>query len=200
MIKFIDLLKENLLEAKQVGDLYHFTSEAGAIGILKDNKLNGSKSISKKQISFTRNKNYLTQTDVGGKSTIMIRIAVDGEKLSNKYKVQPTNFFPGRYGEKGIRQDEFEEIIKKDGIDNIKNYIKEITIDRDGLIEYTDSVNYLNITAKLQNKKNVNWQAEFDKISKDSEKEVDNSIEEIKSLAGNIPIKFEKLSKVWNKD
>jgi hypothetical protein len=116
MIKLIDLL----YEAKQVGTLYHFTRTGELIGILENNILKASdmwatNKDSRSFNAFTRNKNGW---NVGGFPTD-VRISIDGDKLSNKYKIQPFNM--------GFEVDEMEERIYKD-IPNIKNYITDITI------------------------------------------------------------------------
>jgi hypothetical protein len=115
-------LKENeqLGEGKQVGTLYHFTRTGELIGILENNILKASDMWATNKDSrpfnaFTRNKNGW---NVGGFPTD-VRISIDGDKLSNKYKIQPFNM------EFGV--DEMEERVYKD-IPNIKNYITDITI------------------------------------------------------------------------
>ena len=115
-IKLIDLLNE----AKQVGVLYHFTRTGELISILKDNILKASDTWATTDDfrpfnAFTRNKNGW---DVGGFPTD-VRITIDGNKLSNKYKIQPFNM--------GFGVDEMEERVYKD-IPDIKNYIIDITI------------------------------------------------------------------------
>ena len=116
MIKLTDILRE----AKQVGTLYHFTGTGPLISILENNILKASDSWATNDDlrpfnAFTRNKNGW---DVGGFPTD-VRISIDGDKLSNKYKIQPFNM--------GFGVDEMEERIYKD-IPNIKNYITDITI------------------------------------------------------------------------
>jgi hypothetical protein len=116
MIKLTDLLKE----AKQVGTLYHFTRTGELINILENNILKASDMWATNDDlrpfnAFTRNKNGW---DVGGFPTD-VRISIDGNKLSDKYKIQPFNM--------GFGVDEMEERVYKD-ILNIKNYITDITI------------------------------------------------------------------------
>ena len=111
---------KNLKEGKQVGLLYHFTRTGNLITILKDNILKASDTWATNDDprpfnSFTRNKNGW---DVGGFPTD-VRITIDGDKLSNKYKIQPFNMDFG--------VDEMEERIYKD-IPNIKDYILDITV------------------------------------------------------------------------
>jgi hypothetical protein len=111
---------KGLKEGKQVGLLYHFTKTGNLIGILQSNILKASDQWATNDDprpinSFTRNKNGW---DVGGFPTD-VRITIDGDKLSNKYKIQP---FDMDFG-----VDEMEERIYKD-IPNIKDYILGITI------------------------------------------------------------------------
>lgn len=82
MIKLVDLLKE-INEGKQVGDLYHFTSIVNLKEILKSKILIPSKE--RKYISFTRNKNLATLDN----EKRDVKITIDGDKLSNKYKIIP---------------------------------------------------------------------------------------------------------------
>jgi hypothetical protein len=126
MIKLTDLLKE-ITEAKQVGDIYHFTSLKGLYGILKDGFI---KPNSENQISTTRNKQMdLTIFPAGG-SAALIMLTLDGDKISNRYKIRPFNI-AGDYDDLPayLNKDEFEEQI----ITNGKNfpifpYLKNVSI------------------------------------------------------------------------
>jgi hypothetical protein len=94
MIKLKDLLKEG----KQVGKLYHYTSTKGLEGILDSDELYASTERYKGRtlyfVSFTRNKNFHKKgADWDVKTTY--RITIDGDKLSNKYKIQPFAYKPG---------------------------------------------------------------------------------------------------------
>ncbi len=94
MIKLIDILDE----AKQVGILYHYTSEDGLKNILESNQLKSSEEYYMGNelyfISFTRNKNFHKK---GMKWQIKTdyRITLDGDKLSNRYKIKPFAYIPG---------------------------------------------------------------------------------------------------------
>lgn len=129
MIKLIDLLRENIDEAKQVGILYHFTSYPAMIKIIKDGfKLKG---MGETYVSLTRNKNM--QSDTISNS---VRITIDGDALSNKYKIEPYADTTAGYGrkaiyKKGITGDESEERINADkynGVVDISKYIKDIDV------------------------------------------------------------------------
>lgn len=79
MIKLVDLLNE----AKQVGTIYHFTSLNNLLPILKSGVLVSTKG--RKYVSFTRNKNL---TNLGVENS-QVRFTIDGDNLSNKYKLIP---------------------------------------------------------------------------------------------------------------
>jgi len=141
----------DLNEGKQVGLLYHYTSTNGLKGILRSNRINASEENylgnELYYISFTRNKNFHKKGSKFGVST-EYRITLDGDKLSNKYKIRPFAYIPGwdikdsweldwlDDEPESVRRDFFnatgdydeqEERIffknKNGGIDNIKNYI-----------------------------------------------------------------------------
>lgn len=109
MIKLLDLI-----EAKQVGTLYHFTPFKGMLGILKTNILkigddsNFETGGNVGNVSLTRDKdlNYFSY-----------RITLDGDKLSNNYKITPYQY--------GVEAGEAEESVNRD-IKNISNYILNI--------------------------------------------------------------------------
>ena len=94
MIKLRDILKE----AKQVGILYHYTSKDGLKGVLDSNQLKATKEhylgTDLYYISFTRNKNFHKKGANWNVKTDY-RITIDGNKLSNKYKIQPFTYQPG---------------------------------------------------------------------------------------------------------
>lgn len=119
--------KEILNEAKQVGTIYHYTSLSKCIKILLDNKLLHSHEGN--FISFTRNQNFHFYPRESIDTEI--RIAFDGNKLSEKYKITPYNDwnFSTKTKEERIIFDEDEERLNNiKEINNIKNYIINITI------------------------------------------------------------------------
>jgi hypothetical protein len=119
MIKLVDILKES----KQVGPLYHWTDIYSSYNIINDNFLKGYLTdtfTSQPAISFTRNKNFL-QTKPKLRNRPEICFVIDGDKLSNKYKIQP-------FQDPKIKKDEMEEKVLTDGIDNFSNYITKIII------------------------------------------------------------------------
>jgi hypothetical protein len=84
MIKLLDIL----LEGKQVGTIYHYTTVDGLQGILKDGYLKPSPARQEQlsYVSFSRNKALGSTL---GPSKTQVRISIDGDKLSNKYKLLP---------------------------------------------------------------------------------------------------------------
>lgn len=137
-------------ESKQVGFLYHFTNTDGLIGILNDNFLRPyhDYDMDKVFVSFTRNKNYLNEPGSKGKGTQLVRLTIDGDKLSDNYKLSPKhNMFRGVFkkphGTGKYNKDEFEEVVDK-GISKIKDYILSIDIDKDSLIKLFTFNNYSN--------------------------------------------------------
>jgi hypothetical protein len=143
--EMIDKFKNFLLkEGKQTGMLYHNTSIKKATQIIKTNKLKTNLDTGhiltnyrnkpedflfimgqpvhrdyingkiKEFISFTRNKNYRRVED-------NVQFVLDGDKLSENYKISPYSHFGGR------SYDEMEERIYKD-IDDLQKYIIKVVI------------------------------------------------------------------------
>ena len=138
----IHLLYENPInERKNYGDLYHFTLLIFLVMILKSNKLEAStldwesdREAVKwgKQythyISFTRDKSFAHKSGEfilsGGKSAIV----VDGETMSDRFKLRPFNHF---HKDKKPKRDESEESLllrDRSEISNIKRYIKSLIV------------------------------------------------------------------------
>jgi hypothetical protein len=102
MIKLRDILKE----AKQVGIIYHYTTFEAGLKILKSNQLksfNAADSTDDKPvfaISFTRDKRFHNDHNIGFEESSFgqspqLRFTIDGDKLSNKFKIGP-------YSQQGI--------------------------------------------------------------------------------------------------
>jgi hypothetical protein len=104
MRKFIDIIS-NLNEAKQVGVIYHFTKTQKAFAILDEKgtlkpkqgggiSFNGSAYVIDRHrdwISFTRNHNLIASAAAGGngKEWGEMRIAFDGDLLSQRFSINP---------------------------------------------------------------------------------------------------------------
>ena len=142
-----EYLNENaniITESKQVGTLYHSTTIRKLFEIINENKL---KTISKNfnnltdyrtqdddiiflaflgpvlkdpkkyppYVSFTRNKKYQRRPDD-------VTIVIDGNKLSERYKIRPYSHFGGRE-----EFDEMEERVYND-VNNLDRYIINIIL------------------------------------------------------------------------
>jgi hypothetical protein len=125
MIKLLDLI-----EAKQVGILYHFTLLKNLSFIIKNNTLiasNTTGSINKKLkiqcVSLTRTLNK-NQFNIANKSECVL--ILDGNKLSNNYKINPFHD-SNQYYFSDEEYDEMEERICKD-ITNLNKYIIKIIL------------------------------------------------------------------------
>ena len=129
-------MNRKINEAKQVGTLYHFTTASNAVSILRDNIL-GKK---RDAVSFTRDKNFPKSVRHGIYPEV--GFILDGDLLSNKYKVEPYSF-QGTVqkvpkGDLGPEWDESEEYIDTAVVD-VQKYIKGILIDRSSLVEVDNS-------------------------------------------------------------
>ena len=88
MQKLAGIQLNDINEGKQVGDIYHYTRLILLYPILKSGVLKPSQARSEKlgYISFSRDK-ALGMTL--GSSKSQVRITIDGDKLSTKYKISP---------------------------------------------------------------------------------------------------------------
>jgi hypothetical protein len=103
MIKLSEILK-NINEAKQVGNLYHFTSLENIKDIIKSTYLIPN---DEGQISTSVRAN-MTIGDIGKNNTQgknIVRITLDGNKISNKYKIRPLDYEGEDLGEEQIVTD-----------------------------------------------------------------------------------------------
>jgi hypothetical protein len=126
-----------LIEGKQVGTLYHFTSMDSFKKIMDSNMLKHSNAketnprTKKKEnnISFTRDKRFGNAFRPG--VNVDIALVIDGNKLSNNVKIMPFQFDFDREGMHDLPQnikDEMEEKVWANEIKNIKNFITGIII------------------------------------------------------------------------
>jgi hypothetical protein len=142
-MKHLHTFESFLTEAKQVGVIYHYTTFENGLKILQSNELKGADAADSTHanlvyaVSFTRDKRFHNNHNVGfdvgsfGQRP-QVRFTVDGDKLSNKFKVQP-------YSQQGVfskdkKSFEAEErvISNKPFSIPIIPYIKSVDI----LIEY----------------------------------------------------------------
>lgn len=92
-------LKPLILESKQVGIIYHFTNLWSLIEMFKND--NFKIKSDKHYISFTRNPIMFSPELMASK--LQCRIMVDGNKLSNKYSIEPFLDF------KNVKKDDGEQ-------------------------------------------------------------------------------------------
>jgi hypothetical protein len=120
MIKLVDILNEG----KQVGILYHYTENWLLQQIIESNTLLAP-------VSFTRRQSNWVRDFTNGESIIVI----DGDKLSNNYKIRPyqdISPFLDNYDDefpsfKGGKNEEYEERVDKN-ITNLNKYIIKIIL------------------------------------------------------------------------
>jgi hypothetical protein len=111
----MEKLIREILSGKQVGTLYHYTSYKSLIAILESNKLHST------QYDYTKNVG-VSFTTVKSPVHGAVGIVVDGDDLSNNYKVSPMSF--------GLTPipDEHEERVLTKEIKNIRRYIKKVIV------------------------------------------------------------------------
>ena len=126
MVKFIDIIREALKEAKQVGTIYHFTDYRAAMNIIKDKYVlkNYSTYPNDTYVSFTRNRDLKSPT-----ISRNVRFTIDGDALSNRYKVEPFADVKAGFGRKS--SDEAEERINVAPINgklDFSKYVKAVDV------------------------------------------------------------------------
>jgi len=109
------------------GNLYHIFDLEKCDYILENNTL---KSYKFSDISTTRNKNM--NGYLGDSPDSIFKIELDGDKISDKYKIKPFSYPSteiGVHGERSsIRFKEYEEVIKTNKIENINKYVNKFII------------------------------------------------------------------------
>lgn len=111
--------KKQLTESKQVGTLYHLTNLDGIEFIMKNNKLMRKLYDG---ISFTRNK--MLNFYEGHPDKLYFKLIIDGDKLSNNYKLEPFKYHS--YNDEVDFRNEAEEMVKVKEILNANKYIKGV--------------------------------------------------------------------------
>jgi len=148
-------IKNVFKEAKQVGTVYHFTTPENFEDIIRTNVLIGFGDVSYRsdygprkntghhaggrRITLTRNKNFhksknfhnlglaTGNSSLGDKATV--RISLDGDKLSQIYKIVPFRYFydvPRGQEELSFVADESEERVIAKNIKDISKYITAV--------------------------------------------------------------------------
>ena len=131
MVKLVR--KELVNEAKQVGTLYHVCSlDAFVKYIIPNNELKASGKFyndllkTYDAISFTRNPLFVVSTGTSLNADILFQFAVDGDMLSEKYKVTP--YQDVKFTNNFSVSNESEEVVIGP-IKNFKSYIKKVKFD-----------------------------------------------------------------------
>ena len=149
LLKLEKLLKLKKFEAKQVGTIYHVcTLKAYLEWIVPKDTLQASGKYynwvyrGDDYVSFTRDKYFVVGTKSVQASKVLVQLVIDGDKLSENYKIGPYNDFAfSKHGEH-IDDGDFayyreKEEACKGPIKNISKYIKEIRIDASGMDKNT---------------------------------------------------------------
>jgi hypothetical protein len=138
-----DIKEEQLDESKQVGTIYHYTTFKAGLKILQSNQLKSFESSDSTKtkpvfgISFTRDKRFHDNHNVGFDessfgNTPQLRFTINGDKLSNRFKVQP--YSQGGVFDKGKKSFEAEERVISDKPFTIP--VSDYLISVDVLLEY----------------------------------------------------------------
>lgn len=128
------LTKKSINESKQIGTLYHIcTLDALAKHIIPNDTLSGSGKYtnyllnSNNVVSFTRDRNYVVNTGRNRISTFLFRFSVNGDKLSEKYKLSPYNDLAFKSGGKEKSSFDSKELEKEEVLlGEIKNFSKYV--------------------------------------------------------------------------
>ena len=135
-------LENKIFEGKQVGDIYHVCTIDSYLNWIKPNNIlqasgkykNWLHNAETDWVSFTRNQRFTVETDDVEAENVLLQLVVDGDLLSNNYKIGPYNDFAWDVeGEKDDTWDnpeerESEEAVKGP-IKDVSQYIKEIRFD-----------------------------------------------------------------------
>lgn len=121
----LDTILQPLSERKQVGNLYHFTSYTSLIQIINSGFVLTTKHKDiQPYVSFTRNKSMYSDS-----ISTQARLTIDGNKLTDRYKLSPHADEKAGYGRSSV--DESEERVSllryPKGVDVSKSLI-EVTL------------------------------------------------------------------------
>lgn len=140
--KRLSKLEKIIFEGKQVGEIYHVCTIDSYLKYIKPRDIlsasgkykNWLNNAETDWVSFTRNQRFTVETDDVDQGNVLLQIVVDGDALSNNYKIRPYNdLMWSSDGEKDDESDESEdresEESVKGPIKNVSRYIKEIRFD-----------------------------------------------------------------------
>ena len=183
----------NINEAKQVGTLYHVCSLKDYLKyILPHDQLSSSGQYynylygGNNYVSFTRDQKFVIDTRDEEYSFVFIQLVVDGDKLSENYKVAPYNDFA--YTKGGKLKDnedptrrEMEECVKGP-IKNLSKYLKEVRFDILATHELTNEPDILTLNKKRKSLKNLVYYRMINECSMDEVEEVRRSLKSVSNL------------------
>lgn len=143
--------KQHIIEAKQVGILYHYTSLYGLLRILQDNKIHRGKF---SYVSLTRDKFFHKHGRFG--ISLDVRLILDGDKLSNNYKIKPFNYWQIV---KDKEPKESEERLNKN-LENLNEYLIGIefqkqTLEKLYLLSKAETIKIENLIGNNVTKENI---------------------------------------------
>lgn len=164
----IRVLEKKLFEGKQVGEIYHVCTIDSYLKWIKPDDTLGASGKYKNWlhnaetdwVSFTRNQRFTVETDDVETENVLLQIVVDGDALSNSYRIGPYNDFAWDVeGEKDDTWDtpedrESEESVKGP-IKNVSRYIKEIRFDVRSLD--AETIELINLTIQNEPFKYFNF-------------------------------------------
>lgn len=120
-----------LLEARQVGPIYHFTSFDSLKNILQSNTIKGSwgnQDVKGKYVSVTRDKNlWKTEPNLGAEE-IQVALVLDGDKISNKYKIRPYAYEPYRDLDRSGAEAEELIMLPTGVLSNVNQYLLGVKV------------------------------------------------------------------------
>lgn len=128
------LIKKVISESKQVGTLYHVcTLDALSKHIVPNDTLSGSGKYtnyilnSNNVVSFTRDRNYVVNTGRNRTSPFLFRFSVNGDKLSEKYKLSPYNDLSFKSGGKDKSNFDSKDLEKEEVLlGEVRNFSKYV--------------------------------------------------------------------------
>jgi hypothetical protein len=165
--EYIQKQVKSLLKESVTDEVYHFTTLSSIISILKDDifylkygedddYINGYNYLSLSRTKSSKTGFYKLNNDWNEKELydldFIVRLKLDGRKLSQTYKGQPFNHF--KFANKDDRNFEYEDRIlsNKDRIENFSKYIIQIDIKKvDNYYEDVDYRDPQEIIDELQN-------------------------------------------------
>jgi hypothetical protein len=162
---------------KQIGTLYHYTDIDKLYSILKNDELGRW---SGNYVSFTRNRSF-QQGERNISSDLQCRLEVDGNSLSNSYKIEPYDFFGDgvRPNDKYYKQPELYEAEER-----VKQQIKPITPYITAITIYPANIKFSKINLYIYNRMDMDDKVKWfgDDYAKQPFKNADDLIQLLQTL------------------